>query len=198
MARHSDSTAHDFKIDTILNAEEEKPRPSAVTIGKPVDQVFRYLRDFSNFTHFSRGNLKVTAVSPAKAHWSFNILEDGGNRLQSKWDTEIIAEEPNKLIAWRTSDDAEFGHFGLMTFAEAPGNRGTVVTLKFENDPKKGKIRGATSYLIGHDPKPLSYIMLRDLKALLETGEVPTTAGQPTGRDTKEAHSESYMLARTT
>jgi len=69
-----------------------------------------------------------------------------------------------------------------MRFRPAPGNRGTEVLLGVEYRSAAPLVMRALGLLSGDDPEQRAREALRGMKQLLETGEIPTTKGQPSGR----------------
>jgi uncharacterized membrane protein len=95
-----------------------------------------------------------------------------------EWDSEILADEPGKRIAWRSvagdSDNA-----GEVVFDTAAVGRGTLVTVLQEF--RMGKLASLWETVIGRNPKQAVIENLRHFKAFAETGEIPRTTGQPHG-----------------
>jgi uncharacterized membrane protein len=48
--------------------------------------------------------------------------------------------------------------------------------------PPGGKIGAALAWILGHEPNQTIQEDLRRFKQLMETGEMPTTQGQPRGK----------------
>jgi hypothetical protein len=77
-------------------------------------------------------------------------------------------------------DDAPLHVEGLLKFEPAPGNRGTRVkaTMEFRDSGARGFLAGLAKpfvkYKMRHD--------LSQLKQLMESGEVLSVKGQPSGR----------------
>jgi uncharacterized membrane protein len=63
----------------------------------------------------------------------------------------------------------------------APGGRGTEVHVVLRYDPPAGPVGAAVAKLLGEDPAGAIEEDLRHFKQVMETGEIPTTQGQPTG-----------------
>jgi uncharacterized membrane protein len=93
-----------------------------------------------------------------------------------EWDSEILADEPGRRIAWR-SIGGDSDNAGEVIFEEAPGGRGIVVTVL--QAFHMGKFASALETLTGRNPKQAVIENLRHFKALAETGEIPRTQGQP-------------------
>jgi len=85
------------------------------------------------------------------------------------------------LIAWRSLPGSEIDVEGSVEFRPAPGNRGTLVTASVRYLPPAGKLGNIVAKLFGKDPNFLMRQDLRRFKALVETGEIPTTIGQTHG-----------------
>ncbi|HTF68817.1 MAG TPA: hypothetical protein VK638_39670, partial [Edaphobacter sp.] len=73
----------------------------------------------------------------------------------------------------------ESDNAGEVIFEDAPGDRGTMVTVLQEF--RMGKLASAWETFVGRNPKQAVIENLRHFKALAETGEIPRTQGQPHG-----------------
>ena len=104
----------------------------------------------------------------------------GGRTVE--WDAEIINEIPDELIGWRTIGKADVVSAGSVRFTAEPGGRGTEVRVRLQYEPPTGRIGATVAWLLGHEPSQTIREDLRRFKQLMETGEVPTTKGQPRGR----------------
>jgi uncharacterized membrane protein len=151
----------------------------SVTIRKTPDEVFAFWRDFSNMPRFMKDITEVTVLSPTRSHWVVTLKH--GPSVE--WDAEIISERPGQMISWQSVGDSEVKQAGSVWFIKAPGDLGTIVRLSMNYTVPGGKLVEAATKLLGEDPDTLIIVNLRRLKAFLETGEIPTTEGQPSGRD---------------
>jgi uncharacterized membrane protein len=116
---------------------------------------------------------RVTATGERTSHW---VMRSGEETIE--WDSEILADEPGKRIAWR-SIGGESDNAGEVIFEAAPGGRGTMVTVLQEF--RLGKLASAWETFIGRNPKQAVIENLRHFKALAETGEIPRSQKQPHG-----------------
>lgn len=151
----------------------------AVTIGKPQEEVFAFFRDFSNLPLFMKDLKSIEILTNKKSHWTVELK----NGLKADWDAEIILERKDEMLAWRSTKDSEVETSGSVWFSPAGGGRGTVVSLVLDYKIPGGKLTEIITKMTGEDPDSLAQINLRRLKALLETGDVPTIEGQPSGRE---------------
>lgn len=151
----------------------------AVTIGKPQEEVFRFFRNFENLPLFMKDLKEVRVISDKKSHWVVE-LQAG---VQAEWDAEITLERQDEMLAWKSVKGSEVDTSGSIWFSPAPGGKGTVVSLVLDYKIPGGKIAEIITKMTGEDPETLAQLNLRRLKAFLETGEVPTIKGQPSGRE---------------
>jgi uncharacterized membrane protein len=95
---------------------------------------------------------------------------------------QVTREAAESEIAWRATREDRLMHFGSIELRDAPGGRGTIVGARLEYLPVGGSLGAAISHLMGRSPQRVLADKLRRARALLETGELPTTVGQPAGR----------------
>jgi uncharacterized membrane protein len=119
----------------------------------------------------------VTVQDDKRSHWV--VKAPAGNEVE--WDAEIINDEPNKTIAWRSLADACVANSGSVRFVPAPGDRGTEVHVVLDYLPFAGRIGVVIAKLFGQEPSQQIEEDLRQFKQVMEAGEVPTVEGQPAG-----------------
>lgn len=164
----------------------------AVTIDRPLHEIYEFMRDFTNlpavFTH-----LTAVTVGPGDlSHWRLKAAP-GGRVVE--WDVRLLNDSPDEYISWISVDGSSIQQSGSMHFRSA--EKGTEVHVKLRYRPPGGiygfglakLLNGVTSAQVGQD--------LRRLKALLETGSVATTEGQPTGPSAKELREQHAAEVRT-
>ena len=120
----------------------------------------------------------VRVTGENRSHWVAKA--PAGTTVE--WDAEVYNEKPNELIAWRTLEGADVDSAGSVRFEQSEGGRGTVVRVTLKYDPPGGSIGAAIATLFGENPEQQIDEDLRRFKQLIETGEVATTEGQPSGR----------------
>lgn len=148
------------------------------TIGVPREQVYRFWRDFSHLPSFMQHLEAVTILDTTRSHW----VAKAPLGRHMEWDAEITAERPDELIAWQSLPGARAPNRGEVRFAEAPGGRGTEVTVRLTYKPPLGTAGAAFARLFAEEPGQQIADDLRRLKAILEAGEAPTTQQQPHGK----------------
>lgn len=163
----------DDKVPTDLK------RRHVVTIFKKPEEVYAFFREFKNLSLFMADVKEVRGLTQKISHW----IVDTGTESTLEWDTEITSEIPGKLIEWQSTPESSVQQKGRVRFEKAPGNYGTVVELSVDYDLPGGKVSELAVKLVGQNPEAHIQKNLRRLKAYIETGEVPTVEGQPSGRE---------------
>jgi uncharacterized membrane protein len=148
-----------------------------ITIYRPADELFRYWRNFENLPRIMRHVDSVTVTDDFRSHW----VVDGPAGTHFEWDAEIHNEKENELIAWR-SLDGDVNHAGSVQFRSTPTGRGTEVKVELRYEPPAGAVGAAIARLFGEEPGQQVSEDLWRFKQFMETGEVSTGGGQPSGR----------------
>lgn len=92
-----------------------------VTIAKSPEALYRFWRNFENLPRFTENLVSVTPRSNKVSHWVAKA--PAGTTVE--WDAEIINDQENQWIAWRSLPNADVDHAGSVRFRPAPGGRGT-------------------------------------------------------------------------
>jgi len=148
-----------------------------LVINSGAEELYRRWRDFESFPSFM-SHVESVTVDGGRSHWvSAGPL---GTRLE--WDAEIVADRPNEVISWRSVAGSVVDNTGSVRFERATGGRGTIVHVEMQFRPPLGKAGATVAKIFGTDPEQQVKEDLRRFKQLVETGEVPTTQGQPAAR----------------
>ncbi|NMO21012.1 SRPBCC family protein [Pyxidicoccus fallax] len=150
----------------------------SITIQKPASELYRAWRLAENLTKVMGHFADVTTAGPDVQHW--RVQGPLGRSLE--WDSHIVEEHPGEFLRWESLKGADVPNDGWVRFRPAPGDWGTVVTLRFRFDPPGGVIGDAVVKLLGAVPDTLASKALRRFKSLVETGEIPTTVPNPAAR----------------
>jgi uncharacterized membrane protein len=140
-----------------------------IRVDAPVDRVFDYWNDISNFPLFLSHVREVRDDGHGRSHWKVA----GPAGLPVEWDAVITAFVPNQLLAWKTVPGEAVRHSGVVVFDEDPQG-GTRVYLRMTYKPPAGVIAHAVASLLGADPKQALDDDLLRFKSIIETGK--TTA----------------------
>lgn len=149
----------------------------AMTVQKSPTEMYAYWRDFTNLPKFMTHLENVVVLDSTHSVWTARA--PFGQTVT--WHAEIIADEPGKMIAWRSIDPADIPNAGSVRFETLPANRGTAITVSLEYNPPAGMLGAVIAKLFGEEPGAQVQDSLRKFKSLMETGEIATIAGQPNG-----------------
>ena len=142
----------------------------SVRLERPVAEVYRYWRDLGTLPEFMSHLVRVTETSDRTSHW----VAAGPAGLSVEWDAEIIDEDPNRLLAWRSLAGSDVQTAGSVHFDTVRDGRGTQVSVHLQFAPPAGKAGALVASLFGRNPTQTIREDLRHFKQLLEAGEIPT------------------------
>lgn len=172
-------TTNSTQLATVLKKQNEENIYRSITINRSPAEIYTFFHNFGNLPLFMKDLAALTVVSETISHWVVQ-LEHGP---KFEWDAEITEEKYAEMIAWRTIGKTEIQQKGTIWFSKTAHDRGTIVRLHMLYTIPAGKLGKLATQLVGEDPDSIMQTNLSRLKAYLETGEVPTTKGQPSGRD---------------
>lgn len=147
-------------------------RATALVQASP-QELYMLWRDIESAPKWQEMITDVIQTGPKTSHW---VMKAGDDKIE--WDSEILADEPGRRIAWR-SIAGDSNNAGEVVFEPGPGGRGTIVIVLQEF--RQGKLKTAAETIFSRNPKQAVIENLRHFKAFAETGEIPRTEGQPHG-----------------
>jgi uncharacterized membrane protein len=157
--------------------QREMMASSSILLNCTPEQAYQFWSNFENLPLFMRHLESVTLIGESRSRWT--AIGPLGKRV--RWDAEIAFDRKDDVIAWRSLPDSEIYADGIVKFRNAPANRGTIITVVVVYQPPAGAIGGALTRILGKDPSFMMRQDLRRMKALIETGEIPTVEGQTHG-----------------
>jgi uncharacterized membrane protein len=149
----------------------------SVTVNRPVEEIYGFWRRLENLPRVMRHLEAVQSTGDGRSHW----VAKGPAGRRVEWDAEIVEDQPNARIAWRSVEGAQVSNAGVVQFRPGPGARGTRVTVELEYAPPGGALGALVAKLFGEAPEQQLYEDLRRFKQVMETGEVVSNEG-PSGR----------------
>jgi uncharacterized membrane protein len=167
------SGAWDSALRTLPHAESRLSDGSvrikkAITIRRTPEEIYRYWRNLENLPNIMSHLASVQSRDSSTSHWEAKGAPGG---ITIEWDAEIIKDEPNSIIAWRSLPGADIQNAGSVRFKAAPGGRGTELVVDVYYRPPGGKAGKALVKLLGAVPEVQLLNDLRAFKQLMELGE---------------------------
>ena len=145
-----------------------------VTIRKPRAELYAFWRDFSKLPGFMENleDVRTVAGKTDQSVWTIKALAGQTVCIESK----ITEDIENEKIAWASLEGSDIETKGEVTFTDAPGDRGTRVSLIIEYAPPAGELGKVIAQAFLKEPKIQARHDLKRFKMLMETGEVATSA----------------------
>ncbi|TGE29233.1 SRPBCC family protein [Hymenobacter metallicola] len=165
------------------NSATRQPAPIEIketfTVYRDLSQVYGYWRRFENLPTFMEHLESVEELDERRSHWVARIP---GGLGTVAWDSEITRDEPNRLIAYQSLPGSQVDQSGEVRFRQAEGNKGTELQVVLHYRAPLGKLGKGVAKLLNPALAELIRSDIRRFKMMMETGEVPTIEGQPSGR----------------
>ena len=99
----------------------------AIEVDVPIRVAYDQWTQFEEFPQFMEGIESVQQIDDTHLDWTAEV---GGQRRT--WRAEIVQQEPDKVIAWRSTSGAR--NDGRVTFAALDGDRSRV-TVELDVEP---------------------------------------------------------------
>ncbi|WP_437893750.1 hypothetical protein [Sorangium sp. So ce124] len=132
----------------------------------------------------------VSSVTVSRARAAvLNALQDAAGvrrLLPSIGRVEAGAKRQASTLRAAGAGGPERTPAGVVSLATAPGDRGTEIKVVLPGARPRGRLARAAGELLAELPRRQLRGELRRLRQWIEIGEIPTTAGQPSGRTDRE------------
>ena len=143
------------------------------TINRQPDVVYGFWRKLENLPQFMRHLESVEVIDDRRSRW--RAKAPAGTTVS--WEAEIVDDQPNERISWRSVEGSTVPNRGTVRFVPAPGARGTEVHVEIEYSLPGGQFTSMVAKLFGEEPEQQVADDLRRLKQLLEAGEIARSGG---------------------
>ena len=149
----------------------------AMTISQPVERLYEVWKDFANLPRYLSHVESVKILDERQSRWT--IKSPHG---EVQWDATSIEDKKNESISWKTLGKSEVSSAGSVRFKALPALGVTELVVNLRYDAVGDSIMSWVSSFFGEAAESTIREDLRRFKQLLETGEIATIEGQPTGR----------------
>jgi uncharacterized membrane protein len=100
----------------------------SIEVAAPVREVYDQWTQFEDFPEFMGGVKRVTQLDDRTLEWEAEIAG-----RDKRWRAEIVQQEPDEIIAWRSTSGAR--NDGTVTFDRLADDR-TRISLRLDVDPE--------------------------------------------------------------
>jgi uncharacterized membrane protein len=142
-------------------------------VNRDPDEVYSFFRNFRNLPRFMQHLESVEEIGEGRSRW----VAKGPAGMHVEWDAMIVADEPGRVITWRSLENSDVDNAGAVRFEAAPGGRGTILRVNLQYNPPAGVVGSTVARLFGEEPNQQLDDDLRRLKQVLELGEVVVSDG---------------------
>jgi uncharacterized membrane protein len=154
-----------------------------LTVYAPVERVFAFWSDFTNFPHFMTHVREVRDLGGGRSRWTV----EGPARVPIHWDAILTRSVPERELAWESVPGSPVSHAGVVQF-QPNADGSTRIQLRLSYLPPAGVLGHAVAALFAVDPKREMDDDLMRMKSFLETGIPAHDAAYPDGRRRKNTH----------
>ena len=149
------------------------------TINRPREEVYQFWRHMENLPLFMRHLESVEQKSSKDSVWKARFSK---NLPAVSWNATIVKERENEFIGWSSVEGSVVDNAGKVEFRDAPGGQGTEVQVVFSYHFPGGGLGSGVAKLFTPVVENIIREDVRNFKQYIEAGEVPTPAGQASGR----------------
>lgn len=141
---------------------------SHITIARPPSEVYRLWREPSRLAEALPPRVHVEALGPTTTRW--RLTSKDGETTLAEWTADLINDEPDRVLAWRTASDGTVLSAGSVRFDPAPGDQGTEVRVHLQYAAPLGAVGAGLASLTPYNPGLLLGRGLDSIKRHLELG----------------------------
>lgn len=147
---------------------------STITIDRPASDLYEF---WKGFTRLPQVMSFLESVEPRGGgvtnditHWV--VKGPRGHRVE--WDAEVTEDVPDQRLGWRSLEGSDINTWGAVRFNAAPAGRGTEVHVSMHYEPPGGNVGRAVGHFLSGLSQAVVKQNLKQFKAFMESGEVPT------------------------
>lgn len=107
---------------------------SRLIVSRPIDEVYSFWRNLTNLPLFMKHLDSVQDLGNGQSQWKAKIV---GGLATVNWTAEIVKEEQNRFIGWRSLPGSTIHNVGKVEFKDA-GELGTLVHVTISYKPPMG------------------------------------------------------------
>lgn len=137
-------------------------------VNREPHEVYQFWRKFENLPRFMKHLESVEETMEGRSHW----IAKGPAGTTVEWEATIVADDPGRVITWRSLENSQVDNAGAVRFEPAAGGRGTIVKVNIQYNPPGGVIGKTVAQLFGEEPEQQLDDDMRRFKQMLEVGEV--------------------------
>jgi uncharacterized membrane protein len=139
-----------------------------VAVGVSPREAYRFWRDFENLPRFMEHLADVDTTTDGRSRWTAR----GPLGATLTWDAQLVTDNPDRTIAWRSLPGSDVDTAGSVHFAPR-ADGGTDVRVELKYDPPAGKVGAAVAWLFGASAARMIRADLARFKDAIEGPKTP-------------------------
>lgn len=155
---------HERSRDALSGARGQHVR-AAITIRRPLHEVYTFWRTLTGLTGATGGRVQVTELDPTTTRWQVRSVADHAPLVE--WEATVINDVPDDVIGWRTTGAPDVVSAGSVRFVPTSDDA-TLVRVHLQYASPFGSLGAAAAHAVGHGPERLVRRALADVKRHLE------------------------------
>jgi uncharacterized membrane protein len=157
----------DRRFDTkgVLGGPRGELVDAHIVIERSPADVYAFWRDVNQLAQALPAIIQVEPAGGEESRWT--LLR--GEMSPARWTASVINDEPGRLIAWKTVDDADVVSAGSVHFKEVAGGQGTHVHVRFQHSPPFGRVGASLASVFGRDARTVVQQTLESVRRFLES-----------------------------
>ncbi|HSP82766.1 MAG TPA: SRPBCC family protein [Gillisia sp.] len=140
---------------------------TTLKVRRPKEELYAYWRNLENLPNFMSHIEDVRELSDKKSEWTAEVP---GGLGTIEWEAEIIWEQKDHSIAWRSLPDSEIENSGEVRFQDAGNGKSTIVEARISYRPPAGQAGGLAAKLLNPAFKKVIENDLKEFKKVMEDG----------------------------
>lgn len=152
---------------------------TSVTVKRPKEELYAYWRNLENLPNFMSHIEEVRELSDKKSEWTAEVP---GGLGTIEWKAEVIWEQKNHSIAWRSLPDSDIENSGEVRFQDANNGKSAIVESRITYRPPAGQAGGLAAKLLNPAFKKVVENDLKEFKKVMEKGGTTRRRNDPAGR----------------
>lgn len=175
-----------------MSSEPQQVRSTFLINASP-EQCYSLWHNFENLPRFMVHLKQARMLGNGQSEW----IALGPMQREIRWIAETREDQPGQRISWASLPESDIETSGWVEFRADPQGRGTYVTAEVRYSAPAGALGVAFATMMGKHPEFMVREDLRRFKALVECGEMPTTAGQTHGPRGMHGHTGQVLFRET-
>jgi uncharacterized membrane protein len=173
-------------------AAEEQEQERTITIGRPAEELFRAWQSSEVQARIMAHFASISGDEGGRLGW--RVRTPLGRMLS--FSTEPSEKQEHERLVWRSTPDSELTSVWTLQLRKAPRDYGTELTLRLRVEPTGGLVPHMLSKLLGMPTRVVLERALRNFKALVESGEIPSTFHNSSARRGARSDAEAPHALR--